>query len=50
MADGKTKVRFEVLMEVNMKITVTWDVTPCSLIDWHHLGSISMYFGKPAPL
>jgi hypothetical protein len=33
MADGNTKVRSEVLMEVNIKITVTWDVTPCSLVD-----------------
>lgn len=31
------QVRFEVIAEVTMKITVFLDVTPCSLIDgyWH---------------
>jgi hypothetical protein len=26
-------MRFQVLMEVSMKMTVFWDVTPCSLVD-----------------
>lgn len=26
-------VRFEVLREINIKISVIWDVTPCSLVE-----------------
>jgi hypothetical protein len=36
MSDGRKQeenVRFEVLIAVNVKITVLWDMMPCSLID-----------------
>jgi hypothetical protein len=29
-------VRFEVLIAVTMKVTVVWDVTPCSLVNSYH--------------
>jgi hypothetical protein len=34
-------VRFHVLMVVNMKMTASWDTTPCNLIevDWHFRGA-----------
>jgi hypothetical protein len=35
------EVRFEVFAEATMKITVFWDMSPCSLIDgyWHFGGT-----------
>jgi hypothetical protein len=46
MADGNTKVRFEVRMEVNMKITFTWDVTPYSLVDTYQSTSHDILGGR----
>jgi hypothetical protein len=37
-------MKFEVLMAVNIKTAVFWDVMPCSLVDGYHVSEESAAF------